>query len=741
MRRGLGQCALAGAVALGLIGPAEAQMELGGLRLLGEIETGVGFYADEPDRNERAYHEQYRDVPEGLFLQNLRLRLFTPDESYSAELGGFNWGRRDQEYSLMVERLGLWQAGFEWSQTPHLISTTARSLARQDDNLFALPTPRPSPLSLHNLAPHTDDPVGVRWDTARIHLNVSPLRELDLKAEYTRISKEGSKPLGVAMGSPGNSLYEVLEPINEVVHDLRLTASWAGDWYQLQAGYALSLFRNDNTSVLVDNPCAGLAAALPAGCGAGDGGAAAPRRARISVAPDNAAHFWFLSGGVSLPYRTRLTAYVGYGLQFQSQAFLPHTINPAIANPALALPESDLDARVQTFLVNVSAVSRPISPLTLSARYRMFDLDDQTDVLTFPGHVVNDRTLVLEPRDADRFGYTRWNIDGDARWSFTSTPVDVTVGGGWERWERNSHREVREMREAFGRAVVDARPTDWLLVRATYRPSWRRIGRYDTFAHAPHTVEEDPAAAAQFQSVLLRKYDEADRDRHRVDVDVMIEPIESVAVTLTGGYRDDDYMNSRLGLQHADTWTAGIDVTWRPSDRFSVFAGYVWEQIRGRQRSRSRPVAGATTFDFKDFEWVSEHEDIVNTVHAGVHADLIPKRLDLRVTGSYENAVGRVESFNPVRPASGTLAQRNTATAFDWPSTEDQITRVETALRYRFLKNWSATLQYVFEMYRNSDWRTNQLEPFNGTSSIWLGSDLRGYNSHWLGLVLGYQIR
>src|SRR5262245_1586520 len=103
------------------VSDARAQIKLGPVNLEGEAAAGVRYIIDEPKGSRQAKFQEYRDIQDGLFLEQLQLRFFRPDESYSAELGGANWGRRDQEYSLRGGRLGLWEFGFEWDQTPHLL--------------------------------------------------------------------------------------------------------------------------------------------------------------------------------------------------------------------------------------------------------------------------------------------------------------------------------------------------------------------------------------------------------------------------------------------------------------------------------------------------------------------------------------------------------------------------------------------------------------------------------------------
>lgn len=729
-------------LAVGPWGRASAQVKLGGFNVEGEGEAGARFFIEEPSGTRRGKFEEYRDIPEGAFLERLRLRIFVPDESYAFEFGGSKWGQQDQEFSLRAGRLGLWELGLDWDQIPHIFSTTARMLATETARgVFTLPTPRPS-LSAYNGARRLDE-ISERWDTARLSLLLTPTPDLEVRAEYTRIRKDGDRPFGMAFGSPGNNFLEILEPIEQTIQEFRLRGTLAREQWQLQFGYTFSMFNNEVKSVTADNPCFGLTAAVTAaapGCGADATGA--PRGGMMSLAPDNMAHTLTLGGGVNLPFRTRVNANFSYSLRFQDESFLPHTVNPAITSPALTLPAKSLDGFVSTTLLNLYATSRPLPPLTLSAKYRLFDLADHRDELVLPGHVVNDRTLVVEDRLAGRWSYTKQNADVDARWRWTSA-LATTLGGGWERWDRNAHREVPTSDEYFGKAAVDANPFDWLLAKLTYRPSWRRIDQYNTTAHLTHSVlEADAIDIAQGQSALLRKFDEAERDRQRVDLMLQLMPTEAFTTTLTGGWTKDDYIRSDLGLQDTTNWSAGIDFNWRPVERISFFGGYTHELIFQKQRSRSRPVTGTTTFDFPDFDWISDNTDTVDTFHLGANLALIPKVLDWTFVANYSYALGRVETRNPEAVTSGTAAQRTSAIAQPTPAFEDSLFRLETALKYHFGQVWTLSLKYVFESFAKHDWRTDTLNPFvPGVTSIWLGNDARNYDAHIVALTLGVRFK
>ena len=745
---------LVGLAVLATAGAASAQtadpFQIGGFNLEGFAEAGVRFFGQRPTQKESAKFEEYRDINQGLYLQGLWLRLYTPDEKYSGELSGRQWGLQDQEYRLSFERLGRWEVGFDWDQMRHIFSTNARTILNETSRgVFALPNPRPA-ISTYNNGKSIDE-ISVRWDTARTYVKLHPTEETDVVAEYTRVHKTGERPFGMAFGSPGGNAFEVLQPIEHTIHDFRLRGTWATERWQLQAGYTLSVFVNDLTSVRADNPCQPAVAPFPP-CAAGDVGTT-KQFGTVSLPPNNMAHTFSLQAGVNLPLRTRISTNFTYSLRLQNDDFLPQTSTNSLvlANPSLVLPQKSLHGNVQTVLFNANATSRPLPiPVTFTAKYRLYDLIDESDVVRFSDFILNDQnTITRGPQFSQRFSYMRQNADLDGRWQ-VARPVALTLGTGWERWDRSSTREVPTTDEFFAKAALDVMPTDWLSVRATYQPSFRRMDRYNTSALAQ--AEQDAAPGELGQSYLLRKYDEADRDRQRVDLLVQITPTETLTVTPTASYKYDEYVASglfhdsrsqgpaegkaMLGLQTAVSWSAGIDVNWAPTDRLSFAAGYVHESIFQKQRSRSRPP------DTPALDWISDNTDTIDTYHASMTARLIPSKLDLKFAGNYAYALGRVETWNPSGTGSTVFNATPAAQARRWPAFEDSLLRLEASLRYHFSQVWTASLNYAYESFRKHDWRTDTINPFvPGNSAVYLGNDLKNYEAHIFGVTVGYTFR
>lgn len=138
---------------------------------------------------------------------------------------------------------------------------------------------------------------------------------------------------------------------------------------------------------------------------------------------------------------------------------------------------------------------------------------------------------------------------------------------------------------------------------------------------------------------------------------------------------------------------------------------------------------------------LQQHGHPLDTFYTALKVAVLPGRLDWTTDASFSTATGRVETRNPVAPASSTPANDATATAKRFPAFEDTLWRLETALRYRFWKSWTASVSYAFESFEKHDWRKDTLQPFIGISSIYLGNDLKNYTAHIVGFRLGYRFK
>ncbi len=724
---------------------ASAQTNVGGgFTLDGEVRSGVQFFIAEPSDKATSKFDEYRDVHNGLFLESLYLRLRAPDGIYSATLEGSKWGRQDQEYALGVSRLGLWDARFEWDQTPHVYSRDTARLLAQDigRSVFVLPTPRPL-LPTYN-GGSVIDQVGVLWQTARLSFFLTPTPEWELRSEYTRIHKEGTRAIGISYQTPMNNFAEFLEPVNQLIHDLRLGGTYATDTWQIKFGYAFSMFQNFRNSVTGDNPCFGLTGPLTSQCTAADGLPGTPAApgaeasGKVSLAPDNMAHTFTLAGGISLPNRTRVSANTSYSLRLQNEGFLPHTNTQSIAgNPGLFLPDKSLDGVTGVFLGNLNVISRPLPPLTLSFKYRIFDLHDMSNAPIFPCGVESDSRLYCDaggalpggpPRQAKRIDFTKQDAEIDNRWRF-SNMVSTTLGVGWQGWDRNSTRNVYHSDEPFAKAILEVNPTDWLSNRLEYRLSFLRNSNYNP----------RPTHIATDQSPLERKIDLAERNTQQISLLTQVSPIDTVSVGVTGSWRSNDYIDSPLGVQQGVDWAAGINISWRPTDRITLSAGYVHDWTFTKQQQNA--IFPGTFPANPSYAWLSDNADTTNTYNVRLDAIVIPQKLNFNLGMSYAAAVGTIKTRNTDPPPTGQpAAQNNQALAFRFPAFEDELLRLDMGITYNFDKVWTATLGYALETWHKKDFRTDNLTPFqSGITSIFLGENYPNYTVTLISFVVGYK--
>lgn len=612
-------------------GHAPAQTKFYDYTLYGEADLGFRLFLDNPSDAERGKLEEYRDLKSGLY-SDIHLQLLNAAEDYLMEFAGFQATHADQNFFLRSSKVGLYDLELEWDQLPHVFTTAS---------------PRVGEISL-------------RRDTARVEFTLTPTPEWDITTEYTLINRHGDIPKGLAVGFfPGFNFVEIPFPVDTMQHDARITATLARKAYQVQLAYNLSLFDSDESTILVP----------------GGGGLFDPR---FSLPPDNAAHFFTLSGGVNLPYKTRINSTLSYGLRLQSEDFVRSAFDPP--------RQSDLDGMVGTYLVNISGSSRPIAPLTVKARYRFYHFDDSSDDIFVP-----DAGLLVE-----RFDYSKHTAALDARWKF-ECPIAVGAGFEWERWERDQQLvEVDRTDEYTPRLSMDYTPFEWLMLRAAYSHSSRDGKDYRSL------VATTPGQR------LLRKFNLADRERDRLDFTAEVTPFNTLTISPHLGIAQDDYTKSEFGLQNDDYWAAGVDIAWRPVKRIGFTAGYLHEQYETRQRS-----GGEVDIDGGP---VLQTDDIIDTFSLGMNAVLIPDRLnlDLRSSVSYASS------------------DFNNALLTDF---RDVLYQNTASLRYDFTGHWSARLGYLFEVFDMDD----SMSQISVPVTTFVNDTYEDYTAHVLILSLGYR--
>ncbi len=754
--------ALAGAVGLVLMTPpgAGAEVDLGPAKATGEVEVGGRAITGENWDDSR--FENYKSVEPGIFGSASGL-VEDDQERYFIEFNARDVAEDDQSYNVRMGRYNRFRIEGEFEEFWHVYGGGETLTLHQEagKGVLLLPDSTQIPSTTTGAARQAalqaayanafSVPLKSQLKNARVGLFYRVTPEIEVELGYRLQQTQGSRPFSTGFGSPGGTFVNIAAPIDQETQEVTAGVQYARESFTVRFDYTGSFFRNDIDVLIVDNPIA-----RPPDT------ATASSQGRVDLPPDNSAHTFTLNGTTTLPapFPLQAAATVSYGLRRQDDGFTQHTINSVLApNPVLVLPADSLDGEVQTILGSLRLNGRPAQRLSVSTFYRIYDHDNKTDPLTFPGHAVNDQSVATGNRTAGWVDYTKHNAGADLAYT-VARPLTLRTGVEWERWDRNEHREVSQTDEYIGKLGADVRPASWAIVRARARVGVRQGAGYNTFAHLAHTVDEAdfPGDIAQAQSPLLRKFDEANRKLYRGDLSTQLTPRDDVTVTLAGGYSLSDYDDTELGLRDASSWNAGTDVTYRPFERLGLSTFYAFEHTRYDQRSRWRPVAGVFTAEDPVNEWSSVSSDYVHTVGAASEVVLVPRRLDL--TLSYVLEAARTKTRSSSNPGSATVNAAGTpvvpavpdgGNAPNWPDITDWFHTFTAALRYHIIENLTIKAQYDLELYNLTNFRSDGLEAIipsstiNGSGGIGTTGDVfltdreRDYQAHAFGLSLIYK--
>lgn len=751
-----GICALAGCC-LALALPAGAEVV--------DAEVHVGGRAISGDTSSGKWNE-YRDLQPGLF-GGASFLIDDPND-VTFLWGDFeNIGYDDQRYAIEAGQWGRFRLFGEYAELPHVFSNDARTLYRYSgSNFLDFPDALQAAIEAAPDAATRSALLGAGLDgarstsleyllrTARAGLILDPCEDVELETAYRLVSREGRKPFSIGFGSPGGNFANYAGPVDERTHEVTADARFGRGPWNFEIGYLGSFFENQLNQVTVDNPLR-----------ATDSATTGPEMGRISLAPDNSLNSVHATGAYELPidFPARIATTFSYGLREQDEDFLPHTINSLLAgNAALVLPQDSLDGKVQTYLSNTVLTLRPLPDLDLRARYRFYDFHNDTDVILFPGHVVSDQTFDDEPGRNVPNDYERQQASFDAAYRF-SRMVRVRAGPFWDRWSRSRDREVSKLDEYGGKLAVDLHPTRWAIVRADYLLGFRNGSEYKPFDYLAATLDpgqlDDPDFASIGQLAQLRKFDEADRDRHEVKLLTQLTPREDLDFGFSGGWGYYTYPDSDFGVRDSQRWNLGTEVGYQPVEWFSMSAWYSFEHSTLSQKSRWRPVSGGVVTDDPVNNWDSDSTDIVHTLGVNLDFVLVPEKLDLSFLYTFEHGDGKTEANSAAgcvpAPVTGVCLPAGTAAdggaTVDYPSIEDRLQIFATTLRYHIDENFSIEGTYAFQKLSMQDYRVDGLNPFmpnsnvNGSGvispsvDVFLGDRIGDYAAHIFALSASYR--
>jgi hypothetical protein len=746
-----------------------AQIDVGNFTISGAGEVG-GLPMSRTGRD--AKFEEYRDLPETVIVPELQLMIGGKKEDFYLNFDSGKVGREDQNYSLRFGRYGLLDVQFEWDQIPHRFNVdTARTPYMMNGGTYTLPSRPAGPYTgttcgvagnnVCNWLGATDHPVDLSLldRIARLKLRYTPSPGWTFTGSYWSNNDQGKRAFGILNGysSSTMNISELAEPIDYQTHNVEVGGEYAGQGWSLGLKYNGSFFHNGVSTLVWDNPihamlngtvggpfnstvfggsCQDSQTFTPA---SGIG----PCRGQLDLYPDNQAHTITLTGTATLPLKTRFLATASYGWRLQDDKFLPFTNNRCFTaaggvnpNPLTGpckdanftvmptISDSSLGGDVRPLMVNATLVNNSlVDRLNLKAYYRLFDLSNKSKIVDMPdGFVGNDfnrnTASTTDPLQNDINQYSKNTAGFEAGYQFTRW-LTGKFNYTWDKMHRNGFQTINSNEHSLG-PTLDIKPLSWVLLRASYKHSWRD----SDFTPNP----EDNNVVAFF----LQK-----RDQDKVSLFADVSPWDSLG--FHGGFEfiGNRYPNmhpfgvvngtSYYGLQNDRDYSPSVGFIYGPLEWLKLFGDYNWD--RNNWKLNLNNSTGV----------LAQGKDTVNTFSLGSDMDIIKNLLGFRVQYTFSQALSEISNRGGAGPA-----------AVDYPNTISTWHELLARFEYQINKNVGLRFGYYFNALRGKNygvdimqqWMGNIFSPGDSANSqlsqqrsIFLGDQLGGPFTAHVGFV------
>jgi len=672
------------------------------------------FFGDNADK---ARYQRYQDLRDGATIDFFHFAKQTPTLLFNAEAN--HVGYRDQRVSANVNKYGKVKATFEYNQTPLFFSDSTRTLYTStspgvlviDDAIQSGVLNKATTLPAAMAGASVFD-LRTQRKTADFNLTYSFTRNLDLKVIAKDTHRNGAQPWAGSFGISGAVASELAVPIDHRTNEFSTAAEWGNSRGFARLAYEGSFFRNDISSLTLDNPVRNTDISTASSAG------------RMALWPNSDMNTVSASGSLRFVGRTTATGYVSYADMSQNDPLLPFTVNSAIAT--VPLPRDTAEAKARVTSMNYSVTSRPTNLLWFSARYRQYQFDNRTEEFQSPAFVNYDSALTTTGIENEPAGYTRHTFDGDV----SITPFRyVGFRGGYTRQETDrTFRIVEKSTEDTLRASADATGLKWVTVRGVYEHSERTGDAVN--------VEELIAIGEQ---PSLRQFDISDRTKDRFATTVQVTPFSMLSFNATTAIGKEDYPGTNFGLRSNDNWVYEAGFDFAPSDAVTFGVSYGYEEYKALQASRTanplpartEPYLSDPTQQFNDprRDWTDNSNDLVRTINASVDLlKLIPKT-EVRV--GYDLSKGRTTYVY------GLTADTVIAAPVQLPPLTNELHRGTADVKYYLTKHLAVGMVYWFDKYLVDDFALNPTSdlalPVANPALMMLGYSYRPYtaNTAW----------
>ncbi|MHB8839891.1 MAG: MtrB/PioB family outer membrane beta-barrel protein, partial [Gemmatimonadaceae bacterium] len=477
---------------------------------------------------------------------------------------------------------------------------------------------------------------------------------------------------------------------------------------------------------------------------------------RRPLAPDNQYQSVPVSGGLALPFASRLTGSVSRGTMEQDGTLLPYAYaNDVVVNKTL--PRGSTQGKMETTALSAEYSIAPLPRMHVRAFARHYELDNQTpsaqwQYVTQDVSNTNGTVSYVNKRINEAFAWDRQNFGVE-----TTVRVPLLKGNvilGFERENVGRERlEAAATEENIFRFAWNGRLAPWLSVRAKLLRGTLDAGEYDwkmpthSYWYAPTEANDNNNPQAAFENHPdMRTFTMTDRERNQADLTITVTPNDKLSLATRFKTKSDDFdsdvtsVQPLLGLTVADreARTPGIqlgllkraqqqlsiDVTYAPNERIGVNASYgvdrgtsAMRSIEFNETNRLNPSAVNTSslgpWTRASSEWTADFDDQNTYVMVGGTVDLVPGKVTL--SANYSNAQATMDiaygGFGAVN-FDGTPFAPNHEFSFTSPAPVEQRTQVaDVSLQAPLFGRMQARVGLRLERSTFDDWQQSAGTP------------------------------
>lgn len=597
----------------------------------GVVDIGPRITSTDGDE---ARYERYRDLRSGLFS---RVYFGKDTDKVKYDLGASNIGYRDQNYYVNYTDGKSKISGYfdaiplnysYMTTTPWVESSTG--VFKLDDNAQAavqnkVPGVVGVPQNVAQLATRSiyvglAQPVDLqsRRDTINARYARDLNNELGFNVAFTSTHKSGNQPYGMSFAF--NNGNELPMPIDNRTNDISTGVEYVRPEGMVRVAWDASFFDNKIKEIVWDNPLrlTDTTPYDPSGYSNGNG----PAYGRMSMPPSNSMNTVSTTGLYKMPGHTNINGTVSFTAMNQNDQLIPWTTNSAINNPTVwatfpglkALPRETAEASVHGVNAMFNLTSRPNRYFGLRMRYRFNDHKNLTPEFDATEYVRFDAVPEETGSPTENFNIRRNTFDLTGTFNLIKYTA-INVGYSYDDFSRTG-RAFSDMRDYTFRASVDTIGNQYFTLRAMVDTT-NRIG--SGFSEA--SIEEGGAQPG------LRFYDEADSDRDKGTLLVVVTPVSYLDVTASVSKGKDTYTGEghEFGLldNKNDNFTLSVGVS--PSDKVDFGASYGRDRFVSNQKSRNANPPPDPTWTDPNRDWTLKNDELVNNFDFFVN---MPKLVD-----------------------------------------------------------------------------------------------------------------